>query len=156
MLNRRARRLAVIHERLCIRTAAIEMESSPISEREKDFGALFDRQHAEIGVVLRGEDHDFVCAGHAVADDRVLVRHDAHAPVGRLRLARADARDFRRRLGLVSFAERAALDPRRHRFVLHTERVGPQRPRGCEDDAITGELVDEQLLHSHTSSRGSG
>ena len=108
MLDRRARGLAVVHERLRVH-AAVRRDGTRARSRSatNTSVAASARERAEVGVVRGGEDHDFVRAGHAVADDRVLVRHDAHAPARRVGRAGTEARDLGRRLVLVAGAERA-------------------------------------------------
>ena len=84
----------------------------------------------------------------AAAEHRVEVRHRAHAPAGRVRLAAAGpvGPDLGRRAVLAALAERALLG----RVGLRLgdggrEGVGALGPPGREHDSQPGELVDAYL-----------
>ena len=109
MLDRRAGGLAVVDERRararcpCARWNAARSRSTSehLDARRRRRGRRSERSCA-------GDRTTTSCApANAVADDRVLVRHDAHAPARRVGCARAGARDFGRCLALVAVAERA-------------------------------------------------
>src|SRR4051812_16242303 len=147
MFDRRACGLSLVYEALRIDATPPEVEMRAIAQLEDDVGRGVVRQCAQIGIERGGEDHDFVRTRYAVADDRVLVRNHSQAPSRCIGSATPAPRHLRRRLVLVAATERASRDARRKRFRADAERVGAQRARRREDDAVAGELVDEKLLH---------
>ena len=96
MLDRRARRPAVVHERLRVREPVRRGGSAARSRSATNTSVAASTSRARRAAVVRGREHDdLVRAGDAVADDRVQVRHDAHLParrVGRARRRRARPR----------------------------------------------------------------
>ena len=103
VLDRRARRLAVVHERLRVHEPGVEMERGAVAQREQHVGAPRRAASAPSSASCAGESTTTSCApGTPVADDRVHVRHDAHLPARRVGRAGADARDLGRRLVLVA------------------------------------------------------
>src|SRR5438067_8677903 len=113
MLDRRARLLALVDERLHVSTAVREMEARAVAEHEQRVGRSFIRERAHVDVVRGGKDHDLVRARNAIADDRILVRNHPQMPSRRVGVAVAEARDLGWRAVLVATAEWTARDARR-------------------------------------------
>ena len=114
MLDRRAGGLAVIDEGVSVTMPMREVEREPVAQHEEHLGRGIVVEVGEGAVVCGGQHDHLVRAGNTVADDRVLVRHDAHAPARRIGCAGAGPRDFGRCLALVAVAERAGGNGRRH------------------------------------------
>ena len=104
---------------------------------------------------MRGGEHDdFVGAGRTrsgvgAADDGIEVRHDAHAPPGRVGRAAARAVHLGRRLVLVPGAERAVTSVRPGIERGRRERVRARRTPGCEEHPTTAQLVPPQFRHGY-------
>ncbi len=147
MLDRRARGLALVDERLRVAPPVREVEPGAVTQCDHHVGGRVRGERAGVGIVCGGEDDDFVRAGDAVTDDGVLVRDDPQGPARRVGRSGAEPCDLGRRLVLVVAAERTRRDARGQWFGVHAERVGPKRSRRREDHSIAGELVDQELLH---------
>ncbi len=128
------------------------MMTGAISEDGEHLGRLLLVELRERGFVGGGEHDDFVRAGCArsgvgAADDGIEVRHDAHAPPGRVGRAVARAVHLGRRQVLVAGAERAARRRVRASARGRRERVRARRAPGCEEHPTTAQLVPPQLGH---------
>ena len=103
MLDRRARGLAVVHERLRVREPGVEVERGAVAQRDAARRSRRRVDERAESASCAGESTTTSCApGDAVADDRVLVRHDAHAASPACRARPRRARDLGRRLALVA------------------------------------------------------
>ena len=164
VLDGRARSAPLVDEELYVGTTGVDVHSGPVAQDGQYLGGLIVIEVAERRAVL-GREHDhLVRAGGASpcvgsTDDRIQVRHRAHAPARSIGWPGAGARDLGRRLALVSGTERTRrraladwgcllvrrglLGGRRGRSI--GERAGAAT--GREQDESPGQRVVTKLRH---------
>ena len=152
MLDRRARRAAVVDERLRVHEARRRDGARRGRAARADAAvAASSEQRVELAVVRGGEHDHLVRAGHAGSSPTIGYRFGTTRTCqpGRVGRAGADARDLGRRLASCpgQNGQSRAAWPARPRRAGALNTIGPGRAPGRDDHAVAGQLVGAELLH---------